>query len=65
MFSKSEYAIKKERIACITDLDPQKKKKVGGRWTICSPFTLDTDSVNYDYKPCSNNIVNKYPKNDG
>lgn len=60
--SKSEYAIKK-RIACITDLDPLKKKN-GGRWTVCSPFILDSDPTNYEYQACSNKIVNKYPKND-
>ncbi len=56
----NEYAIKK-KVACITDLDPQKKKKEpNNRWKKCWPFDLN-NNTEYDYKICSNDIVNKYP----
>lgn len=57
--SKSEYAIKK-KVACITDLDPQKKKNEHNhRWKKCWPFDLDCDS-GYEYKYCSNPVVEDY-----
>lgn len=55
----NEYAIKK-KVACITDLDPQKKKKEpNSRWKKCLPLAINGDS-NYEYKICSNEIVNKH-----
>lgn len=56
----NKYAIKK-KVACITDLDPQKKKNAPrSRWEKCLPFVLNSDA-NYEYKVCSNEIVNMYP----
>jgi len=61
---KSKYAIKK-KVVCITDLDPVKKKREkNSRWKSCYPFGLNNDEENYDYKCCSNNIVDCYPYND-
>lgn len=61
---KSEYAIKK-KIVCITDLDPVKKKKAkNSRWKSCYPFGLNNDEEHYEYKCCSNNIVDCYPSDD-
>jgi len=59
--SKSSYAINK-KVACITDLDPVKKKKGDTRWKKCLPFELDSDDK-YDYKDCSNEIVSEYINN--
>lgn len=58
----NEFAIKK-KVACITDLDPQKKnnKNKHSQWQKCMPFALGIDK-DYDYTPCSNKIVGKYPK---
>lgn len=60
--SKSEYAIKK-KLACITDLDPVKKKTGDSNWTKCLPFALGTNE-DYEYKKCSNNIVDCYSNED-
>ncbi|MFA0847483.1 MAG: ATP-dependent endonuclease [Methanobacterium formicicum] len=60
--SKSEYAIKK-KVACITDLDPVKKETGDSNWTKCLPFALGTNE-DYEYKECSNNIVDCYSKDD-
>lgn len=57
--SKSEHAIKK-KVACITDLDPVKKKKGGTNWTTCYPFALNNDTNEYEYKDCYNEIVDEY-----
>ena len=59
--SKSSYAINK-KVACITDLDPVKKKKGDTRWKKCLPFELDSDDK-YEYKDCSNDIVSEYINN--
>lgn len=55
--SKNENAIKK-KVACITDLDPQKKEP-SGKWKSCYPFALNLDDT-CDYKEYSNNILNEY-----
>jgi len=56
----NEYALKK-KVACITDLDPQKKKKTpNSRWKNCFPFDLNSNDSEYEYKECSNDVVNKY-----
>ncbi|WP_409229261.1 ATP-dependent nuclease [Gudongella sp. SC589] len=54
----SNYAIKK-KIACITDVDPVKKKKGGKYWEKCLPLEFNSDEE-YEYKECSNKIVDKY-----
>jgi putative ATP-dependent endonuclease of the OLD family len=57
--SNKEYSINK-KVACITDLDPQRKKKGSQHFSNCYPFELDIDKENYKYKCCSNQIVEKY-----
>jgi len=56
--SKSPYAIKK-KVACITDLDPVRKKKntKGSSWESCIPLFLNCNEVEYEYKSCSNLLV--------
>ncbi|MFD2869141.1 ATP-dependent endonuclease [Kurthia populi] len=62
----SEYALKK-KVACITDLDPVRKKitknntendKVTSEWSKCPPILLDLNSNQYAYKDTSNNLLN-------
>jgi predicted ATP-dependent endonuclease of OLD family len=58
--SNKEYAINK-KVACITDLDPQRKERVKGKkFSECYPFELLVDEKKYEYKCCSNQIVEKY-----
>ena len=58
--SNNKYAICK-KVACITDLDPQRKEKVkGGKFSECYPFELSKDLEKYDYKCCSNKLVEEY-----
>ena len=58
--AKSKYAIKK-KIACITDLDPvRKKKEKGSKWKSCLPIAINCEVANYEYNACSNNVVDKY-----
>lgn len=56
--SNSSYAIKK-KIACITDLDPVRKKKdvKNATWKSCYPLSLHCDTDNYEYNACSNTLV--------
>lgn len=62
MFDSSEkYAINK-KIACVTDLDPQRKDKEAGRFSGCYPFELDIDTEKYEYKSSSNPLVEKFSK---
>lgn len=58
--SKSEYAIKK-KVACITDLDPVKKKKEkNSKWKSCLPIAINCEITDYEYNVCSNHVVDKY-----
>jgi putative ATP-dependent endonuclease of the OLD family len=57
--SKGKYAIHK-KIACVTDLDPQRKDKVTGKYSRCYPFELDVDREQYEYQSYSNQVVDKY-----
>ena len=62
MFDSNEkYAIDK-KIACVTDLDPQRKDKETNRFSKCYPFELDIDTEKYEYKSSSNPLVEKYSK---
>ncbi|WIW29300.1 ATP-dependent nuclease [Bacillus inaquosorum] len=60
---KSKYAIKK-KVACITDLDPVRRELIKDNtqkqnpWKSCSPLFLNVDCKNYQYKACSNSLVN-------
>ncbi|MGH1160294.1 ATP-dependent nuclease [Bacillus mycoides] len=57
--SKNCNAIKK-KIACVTDVDPLRKKKddKGATWKTCLPLLLNSDVASYDYNACSNKLVN-------
>lgn len=57
-YSNNPNAIKK-KVACITDLDPVRKKKGNDNvtWTACLPLLLHSDPDNYEYKACSNNLI--------
>lgn len=56
--NKSDYALNR-KVACITDLDPVRKKKDGNDWEACLPLFLDLNTSDYDYKSKSNNLVDK------
>lgn len=60
---KNKKAINK-KVACITDLDPVKKKKdiKGSNWVKAYPYELDGDNT-YEYKACSNSTIEAYSKN--
>ncbi|WP_103107533.1 ATP-dependent nuclease [Brevibacillus reuszeri] len=58
--STHEHTIHK-KVVCITDLDPvRKENKNGESFEKCYPYELDLDKSYYIYKPCSNDIVDKY-----
>lgn len=59
--TKNEYAINR-KIACITDIDPVRKKKAskGASFEKCYPYEYNIDKENYEYK--QNTTLNeKYP----
>ncbi|MGG0175202.1 ATP-dependent nuclease [Gottfriedia acidiceleris] len=70
---KSPYAINK-KIACITDLDPVRKKINDGKsddlldevegdsssWEKCPPIFLELNNELYEYKKTSNKLVNNH-----
>ena len=59
--TKSDYAIRK-KVACLTDLDPVKRKKEdNSRWIKAFPFERNNDDDRYEYKDYSNNIIDLYP----
>ncbi|MFS0782074.1 ATP-dependent nuclease [Bacillus sp. 1P06AnD] len=53
------YALKK-KVACITDLDPMRKKKntLNAKWKKCLPLFLNLQEEKYEYKTTSNELVN-------
>jgi len=53
-----------KRIACITDLDPTRKKIqcFNSDFKKCYPFELNTNSSEFEYKESSNSIDDKYLK---
>jgi predicted ATP-dependent endonuclease of OLD family len=60
MFDSNEKYTINKKIACVTDLDPQRKDKEANRFSKCYPFELDIDKEKYEYKGCSNPLVDKY-----
>lgn len=56
--SNSNHALRK-KVACITDLDPMRKKKgiEKAKWMKCSPLLLNLQEDKYEYKVCSNGLV--------
>ncbi|EWG09374.1 ATP-dependent nuclease [Cytobacillus firmus] len=59
--SKNSNAIRK-KVACITDLDPVRKRKgiKDATWKACGPLFLNSDPGSYEYKACSNPLVKNY-----
>ena len=60
MFDSNEKHSIHKKIACVTDLDPQRKVKALGKYSKCYPFELDVDFKKYEYQYCSNKVVDKY-----
>lgn len=59
--STKKYTLHK-KVACITDLDPVRKLiDEKSNFEKCYPFELEQDKTKYDYKSCSNTLVEKYP----
>ena len=50
------------KVACITDIDPTRKKKKENneKFMKCYPFEMNVDSINYEYK--QNTTMEKYEK---
>jgi len=46
---RSHFAIPK-KIACITDRDPERKKKADGRFQKCYPFEYNVNTTDFEYK---------------
>lgn len=62
--SQKEHTLHK-KVVCITDLDPvQKNPKISDSYKKCYPFELDIDMENYQYKSCSNDIVDLYGRDE-
>lgn len=57
--SQKPYTLPK-KIACITDRDPERKLKSGGRFEKCYPFEYMDDQENYEYKNHSENKIKEY-----
>lgn len=49
-----------KKVACITDLDPQRKDKTQEKYSKCYPFELDINAEKYEYHCCSNPVVDEY-----
>jgi len=62
MFDSNEKYTINKKIACVTDLDPQRKDKKTKKFSKCYPFELDIDTEKYECKCCSNPLVDKYSK---
>lgn len=62
--SRNGNAIKK-KVACITDVDPVRKKKddKGASWEACLPLLLNSEPDSYEYRSCSNGLVNSEKNN--
>ncbi|MEX2411506.1 MAG: AAA family ATPase, partial [Candidatus Paceibacterota bacterium] len=54
----SEFAIPKN-VACISDRDPVRRKKSGGKFTSCFPFEWKLDTENYEYKNNSELLIER------
>lgn len=51
-----------KKIVCITDRDPTRKKKSGGKFHKCYPFEYNQDNTNYEYKDNASSLISKYKK---
>jgi putative ATP-dependent endonuclease of OLD family len=47
--SRNPFAIKR-KVACLTDIDPERKKKSGTQFTKCYPFELNVETDIYDFQ---------------
>ena len=53
-----------KKIACLTDRDPQRKKKTGGNCEKCYPFEYKQDDTQYDYQDYPTNKISQYNEKD-
>ncbi|MCA0232976.1 MAG: AAA family ATPase [Bacteroidetes bacterium] len=58
---KSPFAIPK-KVVCITDRDPERKKKntEGAKFEKCYPFEYNQNNSEYEYKDNSSSLINQY-----
>ncbi len=49
-----------KKIACLTDRDPERKKKSCGCYNKCYPFEYKQDTAQYDYKNNAAEKINKF-----
>jgi len=54
-----QYAIPK-KIACLTDRDPERKKKASSSYEKCYPFEYNQDKTQYDYQDNATTKINQY-----
>jgi predicted ATP-dependent endonuclease of OLD family len=57
--SNRKHSIHK-KVVCISDPDPVRKETTESQYKSCYPFEIGLDSSRYDYKSCSNAVVNIY-----
>lgn len=55
----SSFAIP-TKVVCITDRDPVRKGKTGGKWLQCYPYEFAMDTANYDYAINAEDEIRKY-----
>lgn len=51
-----------KKIACITDRDPTRKNKSGGKFNKCYPFEYNHDTTVYEYEDNASSLISKYKK---
>lgn len=49
-----------KKIVCITDRDPERKEKEGGKYHKCYPFEYKKDTTKYEYKDNASSLIEKY-----
>lgn len=60
LFDSSKANTIPKKIVCITDRDPERKKKLNGKFTKCYPYEYNQNSNDFEYK--TNSIADDYPK---
>ncbi|WP_156829097.1 ATP-dependent endonuclease [Cohnella laeviribosi] len=66
LFDSSRPYTLHKKVACITDLDPLRKKKNEdeSKFEKCYSFELNLENDQYEYKSCSNDLLDEtFPKN--
>jgi putative ATP-dependent endonuclease of OLD family len=51
-----------KKIVCITDRDPTRKKKSGGKFQKCYPFEYNQDTTTYEYENNASSLISKYER---